>query len=235
MNAATSRAKQRHAARRAELQIQQAEADARPADPREGRKAESGAAVIDNALNTIEAHQEEPSLDSVLGSMQGSKFYPNVAVGTLTPPACERAGESRRDRVSLRRSALGCFFPGSRFERHREPQRARRRQAGKEPSEPQPQQSEAQFRANLTKERFGEESAREPVELDRRPAAAPDTPGSAGARPPLSSFFKPLTMPFDLEGARKAGYSDAEIAQFMSQSAGFDPPARRRPDTATAR
>lgn len=29
-------------------------------------------------------------------------------------------------------------------------------------------------------------------------------------------------MPFDLEGARKAGYSDAEIAQFMSQSAGFD-------------
>ena len=34
-------------------------------------------------------------------------------------------------------------------------------------------------------------------------------------------------MAFDLDGARKAGYSDDEIADFLSKEAGFDVPAAR--------
>ena len=82
--------------------------------------------------------------------MQGSKFYPNVAVGTLTP-GMNGQEQPTRSR-SLRRSALACFSQvpalkgtGNLSEREGDKLEKSLQSLSRK-------QSEAQFRANWTKQ-----------------------------------------------------------------------------------
>lgn len=191
MNAATSRANS--ATQRDELnfKIQQARQTLDQQIREKAAKAESGAAVIDNALNTIERIKKNPSLDSVLGSMQGSKFYPNVAVGTLTPGM---NGQEQADAIALIETLSSQVFlsqvpalkgTGNLSEREGDKLEKSLQSLSRK-------QSEAQFRANLDEAERLMKKARENLSNSTGvPLPPPDTPAAPGARPPLSSFFKP--------------------------------------------
>jgi hypothetical protein len=183
INAAISR--EGNDLKREELRLKLEEARAaRDAKVRENvGKAETGASAIDNALNTIERIKRNPSLDDVIGPLEGS-----MPRG-LNPLSGENA-----DAVALIETLSSQTFlsqipamkgTGNLTEKEGEKLEKSLQSLNRA-------QSEKQFRANLdeaarllTKARAG---------LSRStgvPLAPPDTPAAPGARPPLSSFGKP--------------------------------------------
>lgn len=59
---------------------------------------ESAAGNIDNMLNTIARIEKNPSLNSVVGSLEGKSLYPNAALGTVSPFG---DGDERSDAIAL--------------------------------------------------------------------------------------------------------------------------------------
>lgn len=179
MNAATNR--EGNSLKRQELQLKVDEArtnlDSKIRE--KAAAAESGAATIDNALNTIERIKSNKSLDSVVGSLQGRVgAYLNdeasdaiALIETLSSqtflsqiPAMKGTGNlSEKEGDKLERSLQSL----SRV------------------------QSESQFRANLDEASRLMKKAREGLSLKSGvPLGKPDTPAAPGARPPLSSFAR---------------------------------------------
>lgn len=70
-----------------ELKLQEMK-DKRDATIRERTgQAEAAAMGIDNALSTVDRLLQNPELDNILGSVEGSRFYPSVIMGLLNPAA----------------------------------------------------------------------------------------------------------------------------------------------------
>lgn len=93
MNAEISR--EGNAIRREELQLRRDAAITERDDKVRAKvaEAETGAAAIDNVLNTVERIKKNPALNSVVGAIEGGRFYPQTLVGMLpgTASADERA------------------------------------------------------------------------------------------------------------------------------------------------
>lgn len=139
--------------------------------------AESAAGSIDNTLNTIERIKKNPSLDSVLGSLQGRmpavfSDEANDAISLIDTlgsqaflsqiPAMKGQGSLSNAEGEKLQSALTNLTRT---------------------------QSEGQFRANLDEASRLMKKARENIsKRSGVPLGKPDTPAAPGARPPLASF-----------------------------------------------
>jgi hypothetical protein len=177
MNAATSR--EDNALKRQELALKIQEAQGKLDDKVREKvaTAETGAANIDNMLNTIERIKKNPALDSVIGSIQGR----------MPALFSDEASDATALIDTLGSQAFLAQIPnikgmGSLSNAEGEKLQAALQNLSRT-------QSETQFRANL------DEAARllnkGRVNLSRAtgvPLAKPDTPAAPGARPPLSSF-----------------------------------------------
>ena len=98
MNAATSR--EGNALKREEqsLKVQEAR-NALDGKIREKvASAENGASSIDNMLNTVQRILKNPSLNSVVGSLEGKAYYPNTVAGSMNPFG---DGDERADAIAL--------------------------------------------------------------------------------------------------------------------------------------
>lgn len=152
--------------------------------------AEAGAANIDNMLNTIERIKKNPSLNSVIGSMEGSDFYPSVALGTVNPLG---NGDERADAIALIETLGSQAFlaqipnikgMGALSNAEGEKLQSALQNLSRK-------QSEGQFRANLNEAARLLTKGREMLSKSTGvPLGKPDTPAAPGARPPLESFFK---------------------------------------------
>jgi hypothetical protein len=144
-------------------------------------EAEGAAANIDNMLNTIERVKKNPSLDGVVGSIQGR--LDSLAV----------MSDEKSDAIALintlgsqtflaqvpQMKAMGSLSNAEGEKLQSSLQNLSRAQ------------SEEQFRANLDEAARLVKKARD--NISRRtgvPLKAPDTPAAPGARPALDSFFK---------------------------------------------
>lgn len=139
--------------------------------------AESAAGSIDNTINTIERIKKNPSLDSVVGSLQGRmpavfSDEANDAIALIDTlgsqaflsqiPSMKGQGSLSNAEGEKLQSALTNLGRG---------------------------QSEKQFRENLDDASRLMKKARENIsKRSGVPLAKPDTPAAPGARPPLSSF-----------------------------------------------
>lgn len=81
MNAQTSRANSETQRQELQLKIEDAKQKRDDLIREKVATAESGAASIDNMLNTVQRIKNNPALKDVLGSLEGSDFYPNTAAG----------------------------------------------------------------------------------------------------------------------------------------------------------
>lgn len=98
INAAANR--EGNGLKREELKLKLQEAQMAFDDKVRGKAAdvESGVGNIDNMMNTIERIKKNPSLNSVLGSLEGKDFYPNTILGTANPFG---DGDQRADAIKL--------------------------------------------------------------------------------------------------------------------------------------
>lgn len=188
MNAAI--AKEGNALKRQELQIKVDEA-IRTRDDKIREKvatAESGAASIDNMLNTIERVKANKSLDAVLGSMQGKPYYPNAVLGTLNPLG---DGDERSDAIALIETlgsqAFIAQIPNIKGTGALSDAEGKKLQSALQNLSRE--QSESQFRKNLDEAARLLKNSRQALSKGLGvPLGKPDTPAAPGSRPSLDSF-----------------------------------------------
>ena len=201
MNAAAAR--EGNALKREELGIKIQEARTALDDKIRAKVAdtESAATAIDNTLNTIERLKRNPALNDVLGSLEGSEYYPTqlaqgaAKVMNLTNPLyTPTSADDRSDAKALIESLGSQIFlsqiPAMKGSGSLSNAEGDKLQAALQNLKRT--QSETQFRANLDEAARLLKKGRET--LSKRsgvPLSAPDTPAAPGSRPPLSSFFKP--------------------------------------------
>lgn len=176
MNAAIAR--EGNSLKRKELELKVAEAQNKfdSAIREKAATAQTGAASIDNMLNTLERIKLNPGLDGVLGPIQGRM------------PGLSKDGE---DAVALIETVVSQAFlaqipniKGMGALSNAEGEKLQ--QALQNFSRPQ---SEKQFRANLDEASRLLNKGRKVLETSSGiPLGKPDTPAAPGARPPLSSF-----------------------------------------------
>jgi len=153
--------------------------------------AEAGANNIDNMLNTVQRILKNPSLDSVLGSLEGKAYYPNATLGTLNPGG---DGDERADAIALIETLGSQAFlaqipnikgMGALSNAEGEKLQSALQNLNRA-------QSEKQFRANLNEASRLLLKGRENISrASGVPLPKPDTPAAPGSRPPLSAFEKP--------------------------------------------
>lgn len=188
MNAAI--AKEGNALKRQELQLKIDEAvSTRDSKLREKvAAAETGAAAIDNALNTVERIKKNRSLNSVVGSMEGSAYYPNTTLGTLNPFG---NGDERADAIALIDTLKSQNFlaqipamkgTGALTDKEGDKLETSLINLRRD-------QSEGQFRANLDEAARLLKKGRDALAKGTGvPLGKPDTPAAPGSRPSLDSF-----------------------------------------------
>lgn len=188
MNAAANR--EGNALKKQELQLRLEEARRDRDDKLRAKVAdvESAASNIDNMLNTIERIKKNPSLNSVVGSMEGRSLYPNATLGTLSPFG---DGDERSDAIALIETLGSQAFlsqipnikgMGALSNAEGEKLQAAFQNLSRA-------QSEKQFRATLEEATRLLNKGRATVSKRYGvPLGAPDTPAAAAERPPLSSF-----------------------------------------------
>jgi len=139
--------------------------------------AESGAATIDNMLNTVERIKKNPALNDVLGSIEGR-----------LPSVFSDEGSNAIELIdTLGSQAFLAQIPnmakmGALSEKEGDKLQASLQNLSRK-------QGEKQFRANLDETARLIKKAREGISKRTGvPLSAPDTPAAPGARPPLSSF-----------------------------------------------
>lgn len=200
MNAATQRANSEIERKKLGLQIEEATTKRDDLVRTKVAEVRQGAATLDSLLNTVERIKKHPALNDVVGSIEGSEYFPQTAVGvanTLNPLAS--GADARNDAIALidqltsqatlgqlqslkQASANGSSGFGALSQKELQVIQSGIQNLTRK-------QSEKQFRDNLdelsrlmTKNRdvlaakFGVD------------AGKPDTPAAPGARPPLSSF-----------------------------------------------
>lgn len=177
INAAAAR--ETNALKREELQIKLQEARTALDDKIRGKVAEteSGAATIDNTLNTIERLKRNPSLNDVLGSIEGR----------VPALVSDEANDAIALIETLGSQAFLSQLPAMKGAGALSDAEGKKLQAALTSLDRK--QSEQQFRANLDDVSRLMTKARE--NLSRKsgvPLAKPDTPAAPGSRPPLSSF-----------------------------------------------
>ena len=188
MNAATAR--EGNDLKRQELKLKVEEA-VQKRDEKVREKvatAESGAANIDNMLNTIQRIQNNKSLDSVIGSMEGGSFYPNATLGTMNPFG---DGDERADAIALIETlgsqAFLAQIPNIKGMGALSNEEGKKLEAAFQNLTRR--QSEKQFRATLNESSRLLMKARDKIARENGVTLGkPDTPAAPGARPPLSSF-----------------------------------------------
>lgn len=150
--------------------------------------AEAGATNIDNMLNTVQRILKNPSLDSVLGSLEGKAYYPNATLGMLNPGG---DGDERADAIALI-DTLGSQAFLAQIPNIKGMGALSNAEGEKLQSALQNlnrAQSEKQFRANLNEASRLLLKGRENISrASGVPLPKPDTPAAPGARPPLSAF-----------------------------------------------
>jgi hypothetical protein len=191
MNAAANR--EGNALKKQELQLRVEEARRDRDDKLRAKVAdvESAAGNIDNMLNTIERIKKNPSLDSVVGSMEGRSLYPNATLGTLNPLG---DGDERSDAIALIETLGSQAFlsqipnikgMGALSNAEGEKLQAAFQNLSRA-------QSEKQFRATLDEATRLLNKGR--ATISKRygvPLGAPDTPAASAAdKPPIDSFFR---------------------------------------------
>lgn len=191
MNAATARANSDTERQALALKVKEAQQKLDTSIREKAAEAEGGAASIDNMLNTIERVKKNKGLNSVIGSIEGGKFYPQTLAGML--PGTVGADE-RADAIALIETlgsqAFVAQIPSIKGTGALSDAEGKKLQSALQSLSRE--QSEAQFRANLDEASRLLTKSRET--LSRRtgvPLGKPDTPAAPGARPPLDSFFKP--------------------------------------------
>lgn len=150
--------------------------------------AESGAASIDNMLNTIERVKKNPALDAVLGPIEGNDLYAHTLQGML--PGTASAGD-RNDAISLIETlgsqAFVAQIPAIKGTGALSDAEGKKLQSALQNLSRK--QSERQFRENLDEAaRLLNKSRENLARSTGVPLGKPDTPAAPGARPPLSSF-----------------------------------------------
>lgn len=139
--------------------------------------AESAASATDNMLNTVERVLKNPSLGSVLGSIQGR--MPAVLSDEAADAIAQIETLGSQVFIAQIPSMKGT---GSLSEKEGDKLQASLQNLSRV-------QSEDQFKANLAEVQRIAKKARE--NISKRygvPLGNPDTPAAAGKRPPLSSF-----------------------------------------------
>lgn len=156
--------------------------------------AESGAASIDNMLNTVERLKKNKGLNDVIGSFEGSDFYPTQLAAGINAlnPLGGASGDDRADAIALVETLGSQAFmaqipamkgTGALSEREGDKLQSSLQNLSRK-------QSEAQFRANLDEAQRLMKKARENIsKRSGVPLAGPDTPAKPGSRPPIDSFF----------------------------------------------
>lgn len=180
MNAATSREGNSLKRQELGLKLQEARNSLDDKIRAKAAEAESGAATIDNALNTIQRIQNNKSLNDVIGSIEGRMG----SIGSLLD-------DEESDAIALIETLGSQTFlsqipamkgTGNLTEKEGDKLQAALTNLGRN-------QSEAQFRANLNEASRLMNKARENItKKSGIPLGKPDTPAAPGARPPLSSF-----------------------------------------------
>lgn len=179
MNAATSRMNSDTQRQELALKIKEAQGKLDDKLREKVATAESGAANIDNMLNTIERIKKNPGLNDVLGSIEGR--LPSVLSDTGADAIALIDTLGSQAFLSQIPSIKGM---GALSNAEGEKLQAALTNLSRT-------QSEGQFRANLDEASRLLNKGR--VNLSRAtgvPLAKPDTPAAPGARPPLDSFFK---------------------------------------------
>lgn len=191
MNAAFNR--EGNELKREELKLKIEEARTARDEKLRGKVAdvESAAGNIDNMLNTIERIKKNPSLNSVVGSLEGKSLYPNAALGTLNPFG---DGDERSDAIALIETLGSQAFlsqipnikgMGALSNAEGEKLQAAFQNLSRA-------QSEKQFRATL--EEATRLLSKGRATVSKRygvPLGAPDTPAAQnGTQPPIDSFFR---------------------------------------------
>ncbi len=179
MNAQTSRINSD--LQRQQLQIQIDDARSKLADKVREKvaTAEAGATSIDNMLNTIERIKKNPSLNDVVGSIEGR----------LPVVFSDEAADATALIETLGSQAFLAQIPnikgmGALSNAEGEKLQAALQNLGRV-------QSEKQFRASLDEAGRLLKKGREALSKSTGvPLGKPDTPAAPGARPPLDSFFK---------------------------------------------
>lgn len=179
MQAATSRANSD--LQRQELALKMDEARGKLADKVREKvaTAEAGATSIDNMLNTIERIKKNPSLNDVVGSIEGR----------LPVVFSDESADATALIETLGSQAFLAQIPnikgmGALSNAEGEKLQAALQNLGRV-------QSEKQFRASLDEAGRLLKKGRENLSKSTGvPLSKPDTPAAPGARPPLASFFK---------------------------------------------
>lgn len=149
---------------------------------------ESGAGNIDNMLNTIKRIEKNPSLNSVLGSLEGKDYYPNTLLGTVNPFG---DGDQRADAIklidTLGSQAFLSQIPNIKGMGALSNAEGEKLQAAFQNLSRA--QSEKQFKETLNEATRLLNKGRNTLEKRYGiPLGNPDTPAAADKRPPLSSF-----------------------------------------------
>lgn len=179
MNAATARANSD--LQRQELALKLDEARSKLADKVREKvaTAEAGATSIDNMLNTIERIKKNPSLNDVVGSIEGR----------IPVVFSDEAADATALIETLGSQAFLAQIPnikgmGALSNAEGEKLQAALQNLGRV-------QSEKQFRASLDEAGRLLKKGREALSKSTGvPLGKPDTPAAPGSRPPLDSFFK---------------------------------------------
>ena len=188
MNAAVNR--EGNQLKRQELQLKLEDAKRERDDKIRGKVAdvEAGAGNIDNMLNTIQRITKNPSLNSVIGSLEGKDYYPNTLLGTLNPGG---DGDERADAIRLIETLGSQAFlsqipnikgMGALSNAEGEKLQAAFQNLSRA-------QSEKQFKETLNEATRLLNKGRNTLEKRYGvPLGNPDTPAASTQRPPLSSF-----------------------------------------------
>jgi hypothetical protein len=188
INAATSRANSDTQRKELELKLNDAIQKRDEKIREKVATAEAGAANIDNMLNTVQRILKNPSLDSVLGSLEGKAYYPNATLGMLNPGG---DGDERADAIALIETLGSQAFlaqipnikgMGALSNAEGEKLQSALQNLSRA-------QSEKQFRENLNEASRLLLKGRENLAKSTGvPLPKADTPAAPGTRPPLSAF-----------------------------------------------
>ena len=179
MNAATARANSDLQRQELSLKLQEAQGKLNDKVREKVATAEAGATSIDNMLNTIERIKKNPSLNDVVGSIEGR----------LPAVVSDTAADAIALIDTLGSQAFLAQIPnikgmGALSNAEGEKLQAALQNLGRV-------QSESQFRASLDEAGRLLKKGRENLSRSTGvPLGKPDTPAAPGSRPPLDSFFK---------------------------------------------
>ena len=180
MNAATAREGNTLKQQELKLKIEEAQGKLAEKVREKASTAEAGATNIDNMLNTIERIKKNPSLNDVVGSIEGRLpviFSDEAADATAL---IETLGSQAFLAQIPNIKGMGALSNAEGEKLQSALQNLSRKQ------------SEKQFRENLDEASRLLKKGRENItRATGVPLPKPDTPAAPGSRPPLSSFEKP--------------------------------------------